>query len=59
MSYNQIWKEIVIIIDLKGEMIDLFAPKRFNNKAADLEKKILKLGKGMILKVIERKIKIV
>ena len=41
-------KKIVIIIDSKGEMVYLFAPKRFNNKAADLEMKILKLDKGMI-----------
>jgi hypothetical protein len=36
-------------------MFDLFAPKRFDSKSTDLEKKILKLDKAMILKVIERK----
>ena len=33
-------KKIVIIIDLKGEIVDLLAPKRFDSKAADLEKKL-------------------
>ena len=32
-------KKIVIIIDFKGEMVELFAPKRFYSKAADIEKK--------------------
>ena len=36
------WSKIVIIIDFKGEMVDLFALKRFNSKAADLEKKLQK-----------------
>ena len=37
------------------EIVDLFAPKRFNSKATDLEKKLKKLDKVMILKVIEKK----
>ena len=36
-------KKIAIIIDFKGEMVDLFAPKRFDSKATDLEKKSKKL----------------
>ena len=36
-------------------MVDLFPPKCFDSKATDLEKKIQKLDKGMILDVIERK----
>ena len=35
-------------------MVDLFAFKRFDSKAADLEKKLKKLDKGMILKFIEK-----
>ena len=30
---------MVIIIDFKDEMVDLFTPKRFDSKAADLENK--------------------
>ena len=52
-------KTITIIIDFKGEMVDLYAPKRFVSKADDLEKKLKKLDKGMVLKVIERKKKII
>ena len=48
-------KKNVIIIDFKGEMVDLFALNRFDSKAADLEKKFKKLDKNMILKVIGRK----
>ena len=33
-------KTITIIIDFKGEMVDLVAPKRFDSKADDLEKKL-------------------
>ena len=36
-------------------MIDLFAPKRFDSKAVNFEKKLKELDKGVILKVIERK----
>jgi len=36
-------------------MVDLFAPKRFDSKAADLENKFQKLDTVMILMVIERK----
>ena len=36
-------------------MVDLFAPKCFDFKVADLEKKFKKLDKGIILKAIERK----
>ena len=36
-------------------MVDLFAPKRFDSKADDLENKFIKLDKGMVLKFIERK----
>ena len=52
-------KTITIIIDFKGEMVDLFAPKRFDSKADDLDEKIKKLDKGMVLKVIERKKQII
>ena len=38
-------KTITIIIDFKGDMVDLFSPKRFDSKADDFEKK--KLDKGM------------
>ena len=31
-------KKIVIIINFKGEMVDLFASKRFDSNAADLER---------------------
>ena len=31
-----------ITIHFKGEMVDLFAPKRFDSKAADLEEKFKK-----------------
>ena len=48
-------KKIAFIIDSKDEMVDLFAPKRFDSKAADFENKLKILDKGMILKVIERK----
>jgi len=34
---------LVITIDFKGEMVVLFAPKRFDSKAADVEKKFEKL----------------
>lgn len=49
--------KLVIIINFEGEMVDIFAPKRFDSKAADFEKKFKKIekDKGMILKVIERK----
>ena len=47
--------KIVIIIDFKGEMVDLFASKRFDFKALDFEKKLNKLDKVMKLKVIRRK----
>ena len=33
-------KTITIIIDFKGEMVDLFAPKRFDSKADDLDEKL-------------------
>ena len=33
-------QQIVIIHDFKGEMVDLFAPKRFNSKTTDLAKKL-------------------
>jgi len=33
-------KKIVIIIDFKGEIFDVFAPKRFDSKAAYLEKNL-------------------
>ena len=46
----------VITINFKGEMVDLFAPKHFDFKPTDLEKKFKKLDKGIILKVIDRKI---
>ena len=49
-------KTIVIIIDFICEMNDLFAPKRFDSKAGDLEKKPKKLDKCMTLKAIEKKI---
>ena len=52
-------KKIVIIIDFKGEMIGLCSPRHFDAKAADLEEKSKQLNKGMILKLIERKIKII
>ena len=45
-------KKIVITIDFKGEMVYLFAPKRFDSKAAHLEKKFKKFDKVMILKAI-------
>jgi len=48
-------KKITIIIDFKGEMVDLFAPNRIDSKADDLENKFKKLDKGMVLKFIERK----
>jgi len=32
-------KKTFITIDFKGEMVDVFAPKRFDSKAADLDKK--------------------
>ena len=40
--------KLVIIIDFKGKMADKFAPKRFDSKAVDFEKKFKKLDKGMI-----------
>ena len=52
-------KTITIIIDFKGEMVDLFSPKRFDSKADDFDKKNKKLDKGMVLKVTERKKKII
>ena len=51
--------EVVIIIDFNGEMVDLFAPKLFDSKAADLEKKFKKLGKCMPLKVTDKNKKII
>ena len=48
-------KKIVIIIDFKVEMVDLFASKCFDFKAVDFEKKLNKLDKAMNLKVIGRK----
>ena len=48
-------KKIVIIIDFNGEMVDLFAPKCFDSKAVDFEKKLNKLDKVTNLKVIGRK----
>ena len=48
-------KKILIIIDFNGEIFDLFAPKRFDSKAADLKKKLKKLDRDMILMVVERK----
>jgi len=47
-------KKIAIIIDFKGVMVCIFAPKRFDSKAADIENKLKKLDKGVILKVTER-----
>ena len=38
-------------------MVDLFAPKHFDFKPTNLEKKLKKLDKGIIFKVIDRKIK--
>ena len=35
-------KKTVIIIDFKGEMVDLFAPKCSDSKAAYFEKKLKK-----------------
>ena len=32
-------KTITIIIDFKGEMVDLFSPKCFDSKADDFDKK--------------------
>ena len=43
-------EKIIIIIDFRGEMVDLFAPKRFDSKAADLKNEIKKIDKVMILK---------
>ena len=42
-------------INFKSEVVDIFAPKRFDSTAANFEKKFKKIDKGMILKVIERK----
>ena len=33
-------REILIIIDFKSEMVDTFAPKRFDSKAADYKKEL-------------------
>ena len=52
---NKFGKKPAITIHFIGEMVDLFAPKRFDCKAADLIKKLKKLEKGIILKAIERK----
>ena len=49
--------KLVVTINFKGEMVDIFTPSRFDAKAADFEKKFKILDKGMILKVIERKYK--
>ena len=40
-------------------MVDLFVPRRVDSKAVDFEKKFKELDKGMILKIIERKIKMI
>ena len=34
------WNKLFITIDFKGELVNLFAPIRFDSKAADLEKKL-------------------
>jgi len=48
-------KKLVITIDFKAEIVDLFVTKRFDSKAADLQKKLTKLDKYMILKVRKEK----
>ena len=42
-------KKLAITIDFKGVMVILFAPKRFDSKADDIENKYKKLDKGVIL----------
>ena len=49
-------KKLVVTIDFKSEIVDLFAPKRFDTKAADLEKQFKKLDESMILKVIIKRV---
>ena len=49
MSKNKYRNKLVIAINFKGKLDDIFAPKRFDSTAADFEKK-LNLDKGMIFK---------
>ena len=48
-------KKTFITIDFKGEMVDVFAPKRFDSKAADLDKKLKKIVKAMILRLRKKR----
>ena len=42
-------RKLVIIVNFKGELVDLFAPRHFSPEAADLEKNLKKLDKGNFL----------